>query len=183
MVIFTLTLIRHGETEHNKKRIIQGQQDTDLSEKGKRQAQLAAYRLQYERFTHAYASGLKRAYETCELILDGNKFSTCTIVTDSRIRERKFGVFEGKSADLFAKEARKSKVEGPVHSFVPHGGENKQVRLRARELFKDLCIKVKEVWDKGEFQKHPRFETLKCVLRSFLSISAMGDIINSVRVE
>ena len=40
-----------------------GQQDTELSEKGKRQAQLAGYRLQYERFTHAYASDLKRAYE------------------------------------------------------------------------------------------------------------------------
>ena len=28
------------------------------------------------------------SFQTCELILEGNKFSTCTIVTDSRIRER-----------------------------------------------------------------------------------------------
>lgn len=40
-----------------------GQQDTELSEKGRRQAQLAGHRLMYERFTHAFASDLKRAYE------------------------------------------------------------------------------------------------------------------------
>ncbi len=38
-----------------------GQLDTELSEKGLRQAKLVALRLQYEKFTHAFASDLKRA--------------------------------------------------------------------------------------------------------------------------
>jgi hypothetical protein len=54
-------LVRHGETTENRKRIIQGQLDTDLNELGLEQARLAALALKDVPIDIAYTSSLKRA--------------------------------------------------------------------------------------------------------------------------
>ena len=54
-------LVRHGETEANRKGIIQGQLDTSLNETGIRQAQNVARALQTIPFKKAYSSDLSRA--------------------------------------------------------------------------------------------------------------------------
>lgn len=59
-----LYLIRHGETDHNAKGIVQGTTDTNLNEKGLLQAQLVAARLKDENIHAIYSSSLSRAKET-----------------------------------------------------------------------------------------------------------------------
>lgn len=64
-----ITLVRHGETEANKLKIIQGQLDTDLNDLGIRQAELVANALKETAFTHAFSSDLKRAKHVMTLFL------------------------------------------------------------------------------------------------------------------
>lgn len=54
-------LVRHGETDANRNKVIQGQLDTPLNEIGLEQARLVAHALQAVRFDAAFSSDLSRA--------------------------------------------------------------------------------------------------------------------------
>ncbi|UZW66284.1 histidine phosphatase family protein [Priestia flexa] len=59
-----LYLIRHGQTEWNKKSLIQGQRNIGLDEQGMKQAQQVAQFLKNEGIEKLYSSDLTRAYDT-----------------------------------------------------------------------------------------------------------------------
>lgn len=136
--MFALTLVRHGETRHNKYNVIQGQLDVPLSNIGMEQAQLLGKHLQQQKFTHVYSSDLSRAKQTALSILEKNNVTPGPIVEDQRLRERKFGSVEGRSFG-YLREAS-NKANQSVGSYTPPGAETlAQVRQRAVSFFDDLC--------------------------------------------
>ncbi|XP_060069697.1 uncharacterized protein LOC132549755 [Ylistrum balloti] len=138
MVVFSLTLVRHGETLYNRKKILQGQTDVPLSQVGIQQAKMAANRLENENFTHVFSSDLSRANQTAQVIMEGNSVCHSTVVTDKRLRERKFGTLEGKSHKELIAAAKKANTN--VASYTPPGAEtNLQMQERAMSFFRDLC--------------------------------------------
>lgn len=60
--------LRHGETEHNKRRIIQTQRGVTLNDTGRGQARAAAQILKHVNFPEIHASDLERAWETAEIV-------------------------------------------------------------------------------------------------------------------
>lgn len=88
-----LYLVRHGETDWNKERRIQGQADIPLNEFGRNLAKKTALGLKNIPFAVCYSSPLERAVETAQLILGGRDVP---IFTDKRIEEMTFGEWEGK---------------------------------------------------------------------------------------
>src|SRR5688572_10984872 len=91
-----LILIRHGETAWNRERRMQGQTDTPLSDIGRAQAQALGQRLARHAFAAIYSSDLKRAWDTAAAIA---QTSGRTVVSEPRLRERTFGIFEGLTYD------------------------------------------------------------------------------------
>jgi probable phosphoglycerate mutase len=87
-----LILIRHGETLWNTERRMQGHRDSPLTERGLWQARQLGVRLKTQSFSALYSSDLPRARHTAEHIAGATGHA---IVTDPRLRERHFGVFEG----------------------------------------------------------------------------------------
>ncbi len=86
---------RHGETDFNKRNILQGQIDTRLNETGKSQAlKLAAVLHKYD-IDAIYTSDLNRAYETAEII--SREISVPITGKSTDLREASFGQFEGKT--------------------------------------------------------------------------------------
>lgn len=64
-----LYLVRHGETDWNLQNKIQGQTDTPLNEKGRRQAQELAMKLKEKHhISSIYSSRQKRALETAQVV-------------------------------------------------------------------------------------------------------------------
>lgn len=128
-------LIRHGETEWNVSRKIQGHKDIPLTDTGIKQANLIADRLMSEDIDIIYSSDLKRAYDTAKII--GDKIGL-EPNPHKEFREINFGIWEGLYNDkigleygeeiyLWRKEPEKLKIEG--------GETLKEVQLRAmREL-------------------------------------------------
>lgn len=57
-------LVRHGQTQWNLEKRLQGATDNVLNETGRRQAAELAQRLAGVSFSHIYSSGLRRAQET-----------------------------------------------------------------------------------------------------------------------
>jgi probable phosphoglycerate mutase len=62
-------IIRHGETEENRQKIIQGHLDTQLNSEGEKQADLVAKALKDVPFDACYSSDLQRAVGTAQRIL------------------------------------------------------------------------------------------------------------------
>ena len=59
---------RHGETEYNRKRLLMGQIDIPLNEKGVKQAEKLAKSLKNKGITAIYSSDLSRAFNTAEIV-------------------------------------------------------------------------------------------------------------------
>ncbi len=96
----TFYIVRHGETDWNKKKLLQGHTDTPLNETGELQAQEVAKTLKHIAFDFAFSSDLMRAKRTVEIITLEQKLA---VATTERLRERHFGDLEGKSTkDFFA---------------------------------------------------------------------------------
>jgi 2,3-bisphosphoglycerate-dependent phosphoglycerate mutase len=87
-----ILLIRHGETEWNLQRRMQGQQDSPLTPLGLQQARQVARRLRNVPHTACYSSDLGRAFQTARCIAEETGHD---VVSDSGLRERRFGIFEG----------------------------------------------------------------------------------------
>jgi broad specificity phosphatase PhoE len=94
----TIYLIRHGKTDWNVKKLIQGHTDIALNLEGKTTAKDLAKELKRIKFDKIYASDLSRAKQTAEIIALEHKL---VVETTKALRERNFGNVEGKSHDIF----------------------------------------------------------------------------------
>jgi alpha-ribazole phosphatase/probable phosphoglycerate mutase len=82
---------RHGQTDYNKKRMMQGRSDIPLNEVGIAQATARRKTLGDIKFDAVYSSPLIRAVKTAQII--GN-VSEEEIIKDERIIEANFGKYE-----------------------------------------------------------------------------------------
>ncbi|PIS15460.1 hypothetical protein COT62_03610, partial [Candidatus Roizmanbacteria bacterium CG09_land_8_20_14_0_10_41_9] len=87
-----IIIIRHGETDFNKERVIQGQLDTFLNKNGVEQARKAAVKLKGEKIDRIYTSDLKRANHTALIIGEVLK---ARVIPTPLLRERYFGELQG----------------------------------------------------------------------------------------
>ncbi|XP_066488228.1 fructose-2,6-bisphosphatase TIGAR, partial [Tiliqua scincoides] len=113
--------------------------DEPLSETGFRQANAAGVLLSHVKFTHVFASDLLRAKQTTASILGQNQFcKDIAVKYDSRLRERKYGVAEGRPLSDLKAMAKAAGEQCP--SFTPPGGESlDEVRARGKDFFDYLC--------------------------------------------
>jgi len=96
----TLLLVRHGETVWNAEGRVQGQQNSRLSERGREQGRLVAERLSRMNVEAVYCSDLGRARETAEMVAAPHHL---TVKPAFALRERSYGVLEGKTLDEAAR--------------------------------------------------------------------------------
>lgn len=129
-----LYLVRHGQTQYNVERRLQGQLDIPLDDTGRGQAKELALQLKESgmRFDSLYCSRLSRARETAETI--GSELGMEPIPIDG-IEEIYFGRFQGHTfeecAELFPDAYADFMMRGSDSSA--HGGETgRQVMERAR---------------------------------------------------
>lgn len=85
-------VVRHGQTDYNKKHVFQGRIDIPLNEVGIEQAKETALKLENIKIDMILTSPLKRAHETANYI---NEISKTQIEVDNRLIERCFGDIEG----------------------------------------------------------------------------------------
>ena len=85
-------IIRHGQTELNSRKLLQGRSDHPLNDTGRQQAAQAGERLRNEGivFSRVYSSPLLRAVQTAEIVAPGTE-----ILTDERLLEMDYGPYEG----------------------------------------------------------------------------------------
>ena len=88
-----ILLARHGETDWNSGRRVQGHTDIPLNATGIEQARTLAAQLAGEPLTAVFSSDLSRALDTARAVADAGTGSRSTV--DPRLREKNFGTWEG----------------------------------------------------------------------------------------
>lgn len=122
-------LVRHGQTDWNVERKIQGHLDIPLNDTGRAEAAKLAEELKTVGFSRCFSSDLKRAYETASILMTNHALH---IHTDQRLRERNYAPWQGRR----------------WHEFnVGHPDEKKVVesdaamQQRALQLLNELLVK------------------------------------------
>ena len=140
-----LVLVRHGQSEWNKKNLFTGWKDPKLTARGVEEAIKAGDELKGSgySFDKMYTSELFRAQETGRIILDRMGLNSTEVIKDLSLNERNYGDLAGLNKD----DARKKWGEDQVHiwrrSFdvPPPGGESlKDTAERVLPYFKQNII-------------------------------------------
>lgn len=87
-------LIRHGQTDWNQEKRMQGQHETDLTPLGERQAIALGERLEDVDFDLVFSSPQRRAMKTTQLIL-GKRRDNLPIIPDDALKEILMGDWQG----------------------------------------------------------------------------------------
>jgi uncharacterized phosphatase len=126
----TICIIRHGETEWNASGRLQGCEDIEINDLGRKQAIQVAQYLKNEPWDIIISSPLKRALETAQII--GRIVSVSDILVWDRLKERNYG----EAAGLLPEERHQRFPDG----VVPGQEDFESLRVRAYEA---LCEMVR----------------------------------------
>ena len=116
-------LARHGESVANQEKLVSGQLDSPLSEKGKSQAQCLCDVLKNERLSAIYASSLSRATETAKPTAEYHGLAICAM---DGLKEIHFGALQGRPADELGQAQRHSTNFSMVDLAAPES-ENPEI--------------------------------------------------------
>ncbi len=125
-------LIRHGETEWNRKRLIQGHSDSPLTELGRKQARAVGSALEGEVIDLLVSSEAGRAMETARLIGERVGLSP-TAIPD--IHERGFGELEGMT---IAEAGKRFGDDVPYRMY--HEPEFSDFGIESQTAFRDRIV-------------------------------------------
>ena len=118
-----LIFVRHGVTDWNREKRLQGHTDIALNREGRQQAARVAKALQHEAFDAFYSSDLSRALETAQTVASHR---AQVVLPQPELRERHYGLFEGvpqhELPQRFPQAYANLKVRDP-HADLP-GGES-----------------------------------------------------------
>jgi broad specificity phosphatase PhoE len=94
--VTTILLARHGETDWNREGRFQGHADPPLNEAGRAQAAQLAVELASQELAAVYASPLRRALETADVVAATRRLVP---LPDERLREVDVGSWQGLTRD------------------------------------------------------------------------------------
>jgi len=129
-----LFLLRHGETEFNKLRIVQGSGvDAPLNETGQYQAQKFFEKYKNVPFEAVYCSSLQRTYQTIK-----NFEWLYPINKNSALNELSWGIIEGEEfknevSEIYWK-INQVWQDGSLHEKIPNGDSPYEVWMRVNEF-------------------------------------------------
>ncbi|MCZ9310089.1 histidine phosphatase family protein [Corynebacterium uberis] len=141
-----LLMIRHGETTYNATRRMQGQLDTDLSERGRDQAIAAGRSLADANIGLIISSDLKRAADTAQLIAEQVGVGVARV--DARLRETHLGAWQGRThVEVDGDHPGARAYWRHDATWAPPGGESRlEVARRARPVVDELMASYPQ-WD------------------------------------
>tara|TARA_B100001287_G_C22659786_1_gene519723 strand:+ start:859 stop:1605 length:747 start_codon:yes stop_codon:yes gene_type:complete len=164
-MIINLILLRHGESEWNLSNRFTGWTDVKLTDKGIKEATLAAHTLKKNNFVikSIYTSLLRRANDTAKIVSDHINFNNSEISIDWRLNERHYGALQGLNKSETATKYGEKQVQVWRRSFnIPpplltndderHPRFNKKLKeincdLPTGESLKDVIDRLYPFWD------------------------------------
>ena len=136
-------IVRHGETNMNRSRVLQGNYDEPLNEEGKALATITGKALSGIHFDEAFSSPLSRSIDTVKLILENSNNKATPVCVDDRLQEVNTGDW------TLAKIDDKTNPDHEnIHQFfkdpfslidIPNGENVYDVIKRTQDFIKELA--------------------------------------------
>jgi broad specificity phosphatase PhoE len=138
----TIYIIRHGETDLNKRGVMQGRGvDTDLNDHGRQQAEAFYKAYKHVPFDHIYTSTLKRTHQTVHKFIE----SGIPWTQYAGLDELAWGIYEGQESTEDVKvvfdNLMKSWTAGDLHLKFDQGESPLEVHERQLEVLEKLIEK------------------------------------------
>lgn len=129
-----LYLTRHGETQWNTVRRMQGQKNSPLTDLGLRQARWLAESLKGTRIDVIYSSPLGRAHDTAKLI---SQCLGAPVITRDELKELYFGSWEGQLKEDLEKKYQETDYHfwNEPEKYVPTDGESLEELMTRSRFF------------------------------------------------
>ena len=141
-------LVRHGQTDWNLERRLQGHLDMPLNETGRKEAKICGEQLLSNQIDNIISSDLSRAKETALII---NDFLRVPITFDSRLREINAGNLQGLLSENITEET------WYIFNHEPH-------KLNAESL-QDVYKRVKSFFEEIDTTKNTLLVTHGGIIR------------------
>jgi broad specificity phosphatase PhoE len=161
--MITLYITRHGETEWNREKRMQGWLDSNLTENGIKNALALGERLKETELTAIYSSSSGRTRATTSLIRGERDIP---VIYDENLREIKLGQWEGKTHSSI-KELYQTEFESfwnTPHLFTTVGGETFE-ETRARVI--QVLNRIKREYESGNILIVTHSVAIKCLYSFF----------------
>lgn len=129
-----LYVIRHGETDWNQARRIQGHSDIQLNELGNEQAKRLAEHYRAHSFAAIYTSDLQRAYHTARSLADLRGIEVQKLPT---LRERCYGEWEGLTYEEIREKFQDNNPDQPAYGIEPF----EKLQDRAQSVLTDIACR------------------------------------------
>lgn len=134
--------VRHGETDWNVQRRLQGHIDTPLNQTGQAQAEATAKGLQGHVFDALYSSDLIRTLQTARYAA---QLLDLPIHLRSDLRERHYGAFQGltytEAEHHFPADYARFKGREPAYEIIDEGESLLQHRARVQACLETIASK------------------------------------------
>ncbi|MEG1003660.1 MAG: histidine phosphatase family protein [Clostridium sp.] len=135
----TIYLTRHGQTEWNIEKRLQGHGNSPLTAYGIDRAKELSKRIEELHIDSIYTSPIERAYKTA-CLLKGNK--EVEIKTHDGLKEMNFGDYEGRITEEVMMENPKWDInaimKGNLDMRAPKGETLREVRNRVKETMEEI---------------------------------------------
>ena len=133
-----ILLVRHGETKWNRELVFRGIRDIELSQRGRRQAELLAKHLKNFRIDAIFSSPLSRAVQTAQPSAEALGL---TVEPEEAINDLNFGLWTGLSCDevmeKYPQQFEKWR-SNPLDMDFPEGDKVREARIRSFEWLKEI---------------------------------------------
>ena len=133
-----LYIIRHGQTDWNIAKKIQGRQDIPLNERGHFQAQCLGKAMENRPITAVFSSPQIRAMETAIAVASP---AGVPVIPVRDLMEINYGVWEGKAEEELLRDDRalyEAWWSHPAETAPPEGESINQVNERCRQAWKEI---------------------------------------------
>jgi len=161
-------LTRHGESQWNQCHRLQGQLDSELTEKGKIQASVLGQKLQNTGIDLIVSSPLKRARQTADIC---QKYIKSDSVENKQLMERHFGDWQGKYySSLFKEPGYRDIFQRVTEQAPPKGESGLDCQARMHQALKQIAASYKS----SRLLVICHGEAMRCFLSQF-NLNTSGD--------
>lgn len=171
----TIYLTRHGQTQWNINKRLQGWKNSPLTELGISQAKALSERIKDMQVDVIYTSPIERAYKTAEIIRGSKNID---IITHDGLKELNYGEWEGSTIDEIERNPKYSKQLDNLFNnpkeYIPFGGETYE------HLIERIDSTMKEILNNNKNKKVlivTHGMTLKALLHYFNEDMTLEDIV------
>lgn len=160
-----LYLARHGQTDWNAERRLQGDTDTDLNDTGRRQAAALAARLKGIELDAIYSSELRRSRDTARMVAGERPVVELAELNEQSLGEFEGALIDGSEPEVLAEFERRSADPNDTMG----GGESVEQHLARVERALQL---IRERHPGGQVLVVGHGGTNVLILRSLLGLEA-----------